>query len=460
MTNLTIHSNYNTTMFQKTANEPYQSHQKMHHQQQNQQQHQHQQMKRPNNEQQHNTASDDNRRRRNNPIQTSILAGYAAGTCGILVGYPLDSIKVLIQTNTPTRFSLFASKSSSSLTPSTTLTPNKVVATVAATRSVTTTAATSATNITNATLNAGATTTNLANAVATQQAVQVRSPLSLYSGASLPLVTAGITQAAYFALYGSFRRTLHERRYCQEQQSQPHYYQDGKISNHNHEKVNLYDVTAAAFVSGGIFAFITSPLQILKTRQQVAGWPLRKALLHSFTSTTSNAKSSWSSSRARMKSMTHVGFVPHFFCETVGRAVYFGTYEFGKNCLMEWKQCNSNTNDNDHSSYQLTIPERMLAASVSGISCWAVIYPFDVIRCRIHADDVLRTLLIRSSASVKLPSQRIDNFRRAVKIIYGDGKLGLKPFFRGLPVTVLRAGPVAAAVLPAYDLASEYFEKW
>jgi hypothetical protein len=143
--------------------------------------------------------------------------------------------------------------------------------------------------------------------------------------------------------------------------------------------------------------------------------------------------------------------LPHLWTETFGRAVYFGTYEFLKRRLLLWRankdkeeESMTGSYDNIHSSSSssstttISLPYRMLCAAASGITCWSVIFPMDVIRCQLLA-------------AVPTHAPTAGQIARSIYQQHG----GVRGFYRGFSVTVLRAGPVAAVVLPVYDMALE-----
>jgi hypothetical protein len=84
----------------------------------------------------------------------------------------------------------------------------------------------------------------------------------------------------------------------------------------------------------------------------------------------------------------------------------------------------------------------MVCAATSGILCWAIIFPLDSLRSRTYA------VVAKTASTGPQPPRGIllDTFRT---MRYE------RSFYRGFWVTAFRAGPVAAAVLPVYDLTLE-----
>lgn len=182
---------------------------------------------------------------------------------------------------------------------------------------------------------------------------------------------------------------------------------------------SLGNVFQSAFLAGGAVSVITSPLQIVKTTQQLRPqFTMKGALDHVL--------------RGRGAKNLFVGFAPHLYCECFGRGAYFLSYEYLKREMASGQQ---------DANKSLTLWQRMMAASVSGMSCWTIIYPADVIRCRMYA------LAANSSSQAQATSLEV------TRSMWRTG--GVASFFRGFGLTVVRAGPVAAVVLPVYDLTLE-----
>ena len=155
--------------------------------------------------------------------------------------------------------------------------------------------------------------------------------------------------------------------------------------------------------AGAVVSIITSPVLQIKTKQQTRNLSFRQAVSHTLRHPT-------------------VGFGTHLFVETSNRSIYFCTYE----CLKRYYTRDDGTTP---------LAGRMVAAGAAGIACWAVLYPADVLRSRLYA----------ASAEDRHVSGR-EMFRMM------HGETGWRAFYRGFAVTTLRAGPVAAAILPVYDL--------
>ena len=291
----------------------------------------------------------------------SMMAGYVAGICGVLVGHPLDSIKVWIQMQVKN-------------------------------------GATHGTN-------------NTATTAFSVEAVQ-RSLKHLYAGVQGPLLTVGLIQALNFGVYDASRRYL----YSQRKHGTAHVPSD---TDDYLKNGSIIDVAIASSIAGAVISVPTSVLQATKIYQQVHHvWSLRDAATALY--------------RQNGVRAFFAGMGPHFACESLGRMVYFTSYAWLKQCIVNDKISNDQIDENE----ELSLHERIFCAGTSGMLCWALIFPVDVLRCRMYA----------------APPSGIQTAWQMAQTIYQQEQ-SWRPFYRGLGVTVLRAAPVSAAVLPVYDMA-------
>lgn len=318
----------------------------------------------------------------------SIVAGYVAGITGLLIGHPLDSMKVLLQTQAAAQSTGPTAPKAALQLPTNNNGPNA--------RQI-------RTNTT---------------AVATELVTPTqRSFLSLYKGIHIPLMTVGVMQSLNFVLYDSFRRLLYQNDLKNNQSSgsqsaagDGNYLWDDSLTN-----VAIASGTAGAFIS-----LITSPMQVLKTKQQVMLWDTRTALRETM--------------RNGGLRNFFTGFGAHFYCDTIGRAVYFASYECMKRHLREHYHDGSKNSD---------VINRMISAAASGMMCWFVIFPADVVRCKVYHH-------VTTNPGSEISSTEM------IQKMFRESNGSLRPFMRGFGITVARAGPVAAAVLPVYDLTLEW----
>jgi hypothetical protein len=227
----------------------------------------------------------------------------------------------------------------------------------------------------------------------------------------------GLIQSINFASYDSIRRYLHQREH-------PNAAETDYLT-----RDSLVNVGIAGCITGGLLSIVTGPLIHIKTFQQVTGQNFRTALHQSLL-----AKNGQFSIKGG-----YVGIVPHFLSETIGRAAYYGMYEYCKRSIVQYKQEGST----EATTSSVTMGERMMCAAIAGVTCWAIIFPADTLRNRLYNQ--------KSSAA---GTQMLSTTEMMQSMYRHEG--GLRPFYRGFSLTVLRAGPVAAAVLPIYDSVLEW----
>ena len=382
-------------------------------------------------------------------ISNGLIAGYAAGTAGIIVGHPLDSIKVLLQTNGGG--GLYSSSSRPSSRSATSAHP---------TAATTTTATTAVAQGKSVITRASSSTASSATVVETSALLGKRSIRALYAGITGPLLTSGLVQSCNFAMYDTVRRVLYDYQLQSEQHNHHHHHHlpsasGNNISRHNSDKDYLYhdnliNVATASFLSGSILSIFTSPMSIVKTKQQLAVWGFKKAIIETYYT---NGGGLGGSMRG-----FYIAYGPHFICESVGRSFYMFVYEYTKRQLVQVKNNNSLSNDEGGeqlsmsssldsissnsvlvTTEHLSTPERMACAALAGMSSWALIFPFDVIKSKLYA----RTLT-KQSPSLTM----FDGITLAKQLVREQGITSL---YRGIGITVARGGPVAATVLPVYD---------
>lgn len=329
-------------------------------------------------------------------IRNGLISGYTAGICGIVVGHPLDSLKVLLQTNggasTPT--------GSCGCTGTKVNSSNFVVS-----RSSSTAAA-------------AAMSSQSRGPFSKVIPLGKRSLTALYAGVTGPLLTIGLIQSINFAVYDSARRVLYQR------QLQNHHIDIGKgLPDDYLHYDNLQNVAAASFISGAATSALTSPVMMVKTKQQIMQWSFRKAI-----------SDTWTMGNTRLKWQNfYSGFGIHFCCDAFGRSFYMLTYEYLKRQYRDRDNSRSSS-----SSSHISIPQRMICAASAGMACWAFIYPLDVIRSRLYVESLNSQSLPTTMDGIRLANQMVK-------------EVGFRSLYRGMLISVARAGPVAAAVLPVYD---------
>ena len=360
-------------------------------------------------------------------IRNGLIAGYSAAMCGIIVGHPLDSIKVLLQTQHSSTYD--SARNNTNVI-------NNVSHPVADT-AITRASKHNVNGMPSSSGKANVRTASTVNAavsssqrmVTTNGLMSARGLGSLYSGMAGPLFVSGAVRGLNFAVYDSVRRGLYSRE------------NDTGRCNNCHDYLHhgsLTNVAMASFVSGASTSLLTSPMALIKTKQQIMVSPFRQTIIDTFQSNGGRTN------LLKGISNFYTGFGVHFSCDAVGTVVYFTSYEWFKRQIAQRKHFDTSQSHHHHeytnnttatTKHDLSIPERMMCAASSGMICWSVIFPCDVLRSRVYLQSMHNETQL---SAVELAKQMMR-------------EEGLRSLYRGVGITVARAGPVAAAVLPVYD---------
>jgi len=215
--------------------------------------------------------------------------------------------------------------------------------------------------------------------------------LSLCRGVVPPLMIAGVVNALNFGVYQVIQSKF-EQRHSKPSSTLP-----------------LWNHLLSGFGAGAGISIITSPFLTLKVQQQARGGGLLATASHLV--------------HAEGTRGLFRGFGAHFVADSVGRGVYMMVYESLKRSLV------------GQPSDSVPYARRLVAGAGAGMSSWLVIYPADVVRSRLFA---LGPGLGKSM-----------DVAECVRHVYREH--GFRGFFKGLSLTMLTAGPIAAVVLPTYD---------
>ena len=175
------------------------------------------------------------------------------------------------------------------------------------------------------------------------------------------------------------------------------------------ENATLPQVCASGAAGGLSIAPFTCPQQRMKIQQQLTGGSLSERASAIY--------------RAKGIRGFYRAFHLHSIMEST-RGVYMMTYVGVKRLL--------------HSGDEKSTPlyKRMLAGAAAGTTGWTLIYPMDAVKSVIQAE---------RAGNTKFPS-----ISHCVVHLFREG--GIRRFYRGFGYTLLRSGPVAASLLPTYDL--------
>ena len=162
---------------------------------------------------------------------------------------------------------------------------------------------------------------------------------------------------------------------------------------------------------------MTSPFVTLKLRQQVNGGSVAQVIRD-----------------VGSVGGFYRGFGVHGTLETIGSCVYLVTYVVAKRAMSG---SGGAAAADGSGSKRESLLLRSCAGALAGMTAWTAIYPVDVLRSRIMSQPAGGGSALR-----------------AARECYAEG--GLRAFWRGIGMTLLRAGPVAGVVLPVNDMLLDY----
>jgi len=227
----------------------------------------------------------------------------------------------------------------------------------------------------------------------------------------------------------------------------------------------LIDTFLSGCFAGTIVSMLTTPLHRIKVQLQARDSPAGRVTGHTVRAAASCFRLVLQKEGLRG---LYLGWRTQSLSETLGRGVYFGTYEMCKRTF--WLEGGSGTGGGTGSDIwrsssgardsvrdnlavlEVHVPQeiqeiplygRFLSGAASGVVGWTVIYPVDVVKNRIQAQLV--------STNVKATWIEI------TKQLYRQS--GILAFYRGWSVVAVRALPVSSVALPTYDLVHKELSK-
>jgi solute carrier family 25 carnitine/acylcarnitine transporter 20/29 len=349
------------------------------------------------------------------PPLHDVLAGGVAGSAGIIIGHPLDSMKVRLQTAAASSSCVTATASSfSSSSPMMMMLARQ------------------------------------GGRHHSQHALQQQQPQkwvgkhthSLWAGIGPPLVMASIVNASVFVTYGTTTRLWDE-------------YNDSSNQNSIPATTATSSLTRNA-ICGGIAGIASSiivcPVDLVKTKLQTASG--RSSI--SSSSTSSSFSSSFSSYQTTKEIYTNYGIRGLYrgLLTTVYRqfpsfVIYFGSYDVIKTTLLQHQQ----------QLQQQNLLASIIAGGIAGSLSWAIIYPIDLIKTRIQSLPPPTTATTLTGCSSGGAATSYYHLIKTEHIMIQSittsiiSQHGWKALYSGFGITILRAFPVNAVIFPTYEVA-------
>mmetsp|Transcript_25180 Transcript_25180/g.41956 ORF Transcript_25180/g.41956 Transcript_25180/m.41956 type:complete len:282 (-) Transcript_25180:1005-1850(-) len=191
----------------------------------------------------------------------------------------------------------------------------------------------------------------------------------LYRGLIPPVCTSGAIQSVNFFWFETFRNKIANLLRKDAGEPEPD------------SKLRLWSTFLGGTISGSIVSILSTPISIVKIRQQVKG-----------ASSQSIAHCIEEISRTKGPRGFYRGYSTMLVLDA-SRGLYLTIYEYMKDRVSAFLFSygakdleGSNSKVSISSSPNSELQTRIIAASVTGIVSWIIIYPIDVVRVRLHLD--------------------------------------------------------------------------
>ena len=345
------------------------------------------------------------------PPLHDVLAGGVAGSAGIIIGHPLDSMKVRLQTAASTSTSSACAASSSSFSSSSMM-------------------------------------MMLARQDGRNHSQQQQQPQqwfgkhkrSLWAGIGPPLVMASLVNASVFVTYGMTTRMWDEYNSSSSSSSQ------NSIPPTSTTSSSLTRNAICGGLAGIASSIIVCPVDLVKTKLQTAS---------RCCSTSSTSFSSYQTTKEIYTNYgirgLYRGLLVTVYRQFPSFVIYFGSYDVIKSTLLQQQKLQ-----------QQKLLASIIAGGIAGSLSWAIIYPLDLIKTRIQslAPTTEPTLLTGYSFGGAARRRRsYYHLMKTEQIMIQSitssviNRHGWKALYSGFGITILRAFPVNAVIFPTYELA-------
>ncbi|KAG0166859.1 hypothetical protein DFQ28_010149 [Apophysomyces sp. BC1034] len=252
----------------------------------------------------------------------------------------------------------------------------------------------------------------------------------LYKGMASPLFGSMVENAALFVGYRQVQRIIRTYSATAEEAEQM-----ASMSEERLPPLSMTQLVVAGTASGALASIVLTPVELIKCKLQVqlAGPSIKPTYtgpLHVITHTL----------RQHGPSGFYRGYLATLIREAGGGAFWFGMYEYTCALLMRRRERLSGKRV---TKKDLTAPELMLGGAIGGMSYNASFFPVDVIKSQMQTDEEL------------LAATRKRTFLQTTREIYAGA--GIRGFYRGCGITVLRSAPTSAIIFMTYELLIRHF---
>ncbi|ODV57973.1 mitochondrial carrier [Ascoidea rubescens DSM 1968] len=238
-----------------------------------------------------------------------------------------------------------------------------------------------------------------------------------YSGLSSPLVGAAFENAILFFSY----------EYCQSLFK--------KYYNSPDATLNIWQLVISGGFSGISASFLLTPVELIKCQMQV------KLLYQTKLSSSKPLKNPSIIELIKIiilnqgiKGLWH-GQLVTLIREFIGSSIWFGTYEVSNRNLKRLNPNNNSVNE-------------FISGAAAGVGYNAITFPIDTVKSKLQTTSIVNPSLVDQNIKI--------DFLEIAKLIYL--KNGIKGFYTGLGITLIRCIPANGVIFLTYDKLKFYYK--
>ncbi|KAG6358245.1 hypothetical protein INS49_014129 [Diaporthe citri] len=322
-------------------------------------------------------------------MSADFWAGYISGAVGIVIGNPLDILKVRLQASSS------VSGNPSSIAPS-----------------------------------------SLPAQPSSSASTSALTLLRKFStGTAAPILGYGALNALLFVSYNRSEELLNRA-------FSPHgFSQSSSNSNGSTTGSNLWTTFLAGAIGGLATWVVSTPTELIKCRAQLStdphasSWDITKRVLRT---------------EGGLRGLYFGGTVTALR-DSVGYGFYFWSYELTTRWMEQWSRAHEGQQGGSFTGSETA--KVLLCGGLAGIVTWASIFPLDVIKTRVQAQvlgaGTIAVVTGESSPLLRTPAPTRLGAIGVARDAYREG--GLRVFFRGLAVCSVRAFIVNAVQWATYE---------
>lgn len=249
---------------------------------------------------------------------------------------------------------------------------------------------------------------------------------SFYKGLTSPLIGSAVENAILFVIYNSAQNIMKNEFY----------------NGDKNVQLPLPLLTLCGSSSGIFSSFVLTPVELIKCNMQVTR-------LYSTESLSKNNSNIWPFIKQTLKQKGVLGFwngqLGTLSREFIGNGLWFGTYEYMKRVL--------NYNPNNDLPLMKNF-KLLVSGAIAGMVFNLSIFPIDSVKSKLQTYSIVNASI---NSTIKSNSMVLKNptFTSIFSLILKQN--GIKGFYRGLGITLVKSIPLNAGIFLTYENLKQFF---